>query len=175
MSLNWKWLFIYPDQTIATINTLTVPAGRPLHFELTSAAVMNAFFIPQFGSMIYTMNGMTTRLNIQGDTLGTFEGLSSHFSGDGFSGMHFDVHVVPSERVQARNGRRTHRSTDQSLDEATTRHRQALDNNPPAIFRLADPGLFQSDRHPENTAVARITGGRHRRFATGGGRRCSVN
>src|SRR5438309_1919520 len=98
VSLDWKWLFIYPDQRIATINTLTVPAGVPLQFRLTSASVMNAFFIPQFGSMIYTMYGMTTRLNLQADTPGTFQGLSSHFSGDGFSGMHFDVHVVPSEQ-----------------------------------------------------------------------------
>ncbi|MGN6116057.1 MAG: cytochrome ubiquinol oxidase subunit II, partial [Nitrobacter sp.] len=62
VSLDWKWLFIYPDQKIATVNTLTIPSGVPLQLELTSASVMNAFFIPQFGSMIYTMNGMTTRL-----------------------------------------------------------------------------------------------------------------
>jgi cytochrome o ubiquinol oxidase subunit 2 len=143
VSLNWKWLFIYPDQTIATINTLTVPAGRPLHFELTSAAVMNAFFIPQFGSMIYTMNGMTTRLNLQGDTLGTFEGLSSHFSGDGFSGMRFDVHVVPSE--QFLKWAQDASSTDKSLDEASYNQiAKPSMNNPPAIFRLADPDLFQA-------------------------------
>ena len=98
MSLDWKWLFIYPDQKIATVNTLTVPAGVPLHFDLTSASVMNAFFIPQLGSMIYTMNGMTTQLNLQADKPGTFRGLSAHFSGDGFSDMHFDVHVVPPEQ-----------------------------------------------------------------------------
>ncbi|MEA2792649.1 MAG: cytochrome o ubiquinol oxidase subunit, partial [Bradyrhizobium sp.] len=91
VSLDWKWLFIYPDQKVATINTLTVPAGVPLQFQLTSASVMNAFFIPQFGSMIYTMNGMTTRLNLQADRPGTFQGLSAQFSGDGFADMHFDV------------------------------------------------------------------------------------
>src|SRR5712671_5078618 len=96
VSLDWKWLFIYPDQKVATINTLTVPKGAPLQFQLTSASVMNAFFIPQFGSMIYTMNGMTTRLNLQADRPGTFQGLSAQFSGDGFADMHFDVHVVPS-------------------------------------------------------------------------------
>src|SRR6202035_1422580 len=93
-SLDWKWLFIYPDQKIATINTLTVPAGAPLQFDLTSASVMNAFFIPQLGSMIYTMNGMTSRLNLRADKAGTYRGLSSHFSGDGFSDMGFDVNVV---------------------------------------------------------------------------------
>src|SRR3984893_11585969 len=98
VSLDWKWLFIYPDQQVATINTLTVPVGVPLQFQLTSASVMNAFFIPQFGSLIYTMNGMNNRLNLRADTPGTFQGLSAHFSGDGFSDMHFDVHVVPSEQ-----------------------------------------------------------------------------
>src|SRR5882762_11307146 len=98
VSLDWKWLFIYPDQQVATINTLTVPKGVPLQFQLTSASVMNVFFIPQFGSMIYTMNGMTTRLNLRADSVGTYGGLAAHFSGDGFSDMHFfDVHVVPPE------------------------------------------------------------------------------
>jgi Cytochrome C oxidase subunit II, periplasmic domain len=67
------------------VNQLVVPAGVPIHFALTSASVMNAFFIPQLGSMIYTMNGMTTQLNLQADSPGTFRGLSSHYSGDGFS------------------------------------------------------------------------------------------
>src|SRR6201989_2326899 len=61
VSLDWKWLFIYPDQRIATVNSLTVPVGAPLHLQLTSASVMNAFFVPQLGSLIYTMNRMTTR------------------------------------------------------------------------------------------------------------------
>lgn len=94
VSLDWKWLFIYPDQRVATVNTLTVPVGAPLHFQLTSASVMNAFFIPQFGSMIYTMNGMVTRLELRADQVGNYQGLSSHFSGDGFPDMLFDVHVV---------------------------------------------------------------------------------
>jgi cytochrome o ubiquinol oxidase subunit II len=143
VSLNWKWLFIYPDQKIATLNTLTVPAGVPLHFELTSASVMNAFFIPQFGSMIYTMNGMTTRLNLRADTPGTFEGLSSHFSGDGFSGMHFDVRVVPSEQFS--KWAQDAANAGQSLDEASYNQiaKPSMDN-PPATYRLTDPDLFLS-------------------------------
>ena len=100
VSLDWKWLFIYPSQGVASVNQLVVPAGVPIHFSLTSASVMNAFFIPQLGSMIYTMNGMTTQLNLQADAPGTFRGLSSHYSGDGFSDMHFDVLAVPAERVR---------------------------------------------------------------------------
>ena len=72
VSLDWKWLFIYPDQRVATVNQLVVPVGVPLHFALTSASVMNAFFIPQLGSMIYTMNGMTTQLWLQADHAGTY-------------------------------------------------------------------------------------------------------
>jgi cytochrome o ubiquinol oxidase subunit II len=94
VSLDWKWLFIYPDQGIATVNALTVPAGAPLDFELTSGSVMTAFFIPQFGSMIYTMHRMVTRLHLRADNEGTYQGLAAHFSGDGFPEMLFDVHVI---------------------------------------------------------------------------------
>jgi cytochrome o ubiquinol oxidase subunit 2 len=79
---------------VATVNALTVPIGAPLKFELTSASVMNVFFVPQLGSMIYTMNGMVTRLNLRADREGTFQGLSAQFSGDGFPEMGFDLHVV---------------------------------------------------------------------------------
>jgi cytochrome o ubiquinol oxidase subunit 2 len=109
VSLDWKWLFIYPDQRIASVNQLVVPAGVPLRFSLTSGSVMSAFFVPQLGSMIYTMNGMRTRLNLQADTPGTFRGLASHYSGDGFSDMHFAVRAVPpaefADWVEARADR----------------------------------------------------------------------
>jgi len=98
VSLDWKWLFIYPNQRVASVNRLVIPAGAPVHFLLTSASVMNAFFVPQLGSMIYAMNGMTTELNLQADTLGTFHGLSSHFSGDGFSNMHFEALAVSDDK-----------------------------------------------------------------------------
>ncbi len=94
VSLDWKWLFIYPDQQVASVNRLVIPAGVPIHFYLTSASVMNAFFVPQLGSMIYTMNGMTNQLYLSADKPGTYDGLSSHYSGDGFSDMHFDVRGI---------------------------------------------------------------------------------
>jgi cytochrome o ubiquinol oxidase subunit 2 len=143
VSLDWKWLFIYPDQKVATINTLTVPAGVPLQFRLTSASVMNVFFIPQFGSMIYTMNGMATRLNLRADRPGTFRGLSAHFSGDGFSDMHFDVHVVPSEQFS--KWAQDASSAQQALDERSYQEiAKPSQKNPPAIYRLADPDLFNA-------------------------------
>ena len=79
VSLDWKWLFIYPDQGIASVNQLTVPVGTPVSFELTSSGVMNSFFVPQLGSQIYTMAGMVTRLHLQADHPGTYRGLSAQF------------------------------------------------------------------------------------------------
>ncbi|WP_116092311.1 ubiquinol oxidase subunit II [Sphingomonas crusticola] len=96
VSLDWKWLFIYPEQGVATVNELVVPAGIPVHFSLTSASVMNAFFVPRAGSMIYTMNGMVTQLHLQVDKVGSYWGQSAQYSGDGFSDMHFQMRAVPA-------------------------------------------------------------------------------
>lgn len=98
VSLDWKWLFIYPDQGIATVNQLVVPAGTPVSYRLTSATVWNVFFVPQFGTMIYTMPRMTTQLNLQADRQGVYDGLSAHFSGNGFPGMEFKAQVLPADQ-----------------------------------------------------------------------------
>ncbi len=91
VSLNWKWLFIYPDYGVASVNEMAVPAGTPVHFKLTSATVMNSFFIPQLGSQIYTMTGMQTQLTLRADKPGTYEGISANYSGAGFAGMKFNA------------------------------------------------------------------------------------
>jgi cytochrome o ubiquinol oxidase subunit 2 len=91
VSLDWKWLFIYPEQHVASVNRLVIPAGTPIHFTLTSGSVMTAFFVPQLGSMIYTMNRMGTQLHLLADDPGTFRGLATQLSGDGFADMHFEV------------------------------------------------------------------------------------
>jgi cytochrome o ubiquinol oxidase subunit 2 len=98
VSLDWKWLFIYPDQGIAAVNQLVVPAGAPISFELTSGTVWNVFFVPRMGTMIYTMPRMTTRLNLEADKPGVYDGISAHFSGDGFPGMQFKVHAVQPQQ-----------------------------------------------------------------------------
>jgi cytochrome o ubiquinol oxidase subunit 2 len=100
VSLDWKWLFIYPEQGIASVNHLVVPAGTPISFELTSSGVMNSFFVPQLGSQIYTMSGMTTHLQLQADHPGSYRGLSAQFSGDGFADMRFVVDAVPDQQFQ---------------------------------------------------------------------------
>jgi cytochrome o ubiquinol oxidase subunit 2 len=142
VSLDWKWLFIYPDQGIASVNMLIVPAGTPIHFKLTSASVLSAFFVPQLGSMIYTMNGMTTQLNLLADRPGVFRGLSSHYNGDGFSGMHFTLSAVSPEQFTAWVART--RETGPALDAASYARlsQQSLDVTP-FTFRSAEPGLFR--------------------------------
>jgi cytochrome o ubiquinol oxidase subunit II len=97
VSLDWKWLFIYPELGVASVNQLTIPVGTPVSFELTSSGVMNSFFVPQLAGQIYTMAGMVTRLNMQADYAGTYRGMSANFSGDGFADMHFNVDALPPE------------------------------------------------------------------------------
>jgi cytochrome o ubiquinol oxidase subunit 2 len=141
VSLDWKWLFIYPDQRIATINELTVPAGAPLRFELTSGSVMNAFFIPQLGSLIYTMNGMVTRLELRADEEGTLQGLSGHFSGDGFPDMMFNTHVVSQVAFSdwASNAVKSNQALDADGYKKLTV--QSIQKTP-ITYRLDDPELF---------------------------------
>ncbi len=95
IALPWKWLFIYPDENIATINYLEIPVGQQVEFWITTDNVpMSAFFIPQLGSQIYTMAGMRTRLHLVANEIGLYDGLNTQYNGDGFSEMHFSVHVV---------------------------------------------------------------------------------
>ena len=138
---------------IASVNQLVVPVGVPLHFSLTSASVMNAFFIPQLGSMIYTMNGMTTQLNLRADAAGTFRGQSSHFSGDGFSGMHFEVMAVPAEQFAA--WVEATRNTGPTLDAASYTGLAKQSMNIAAVnLRCRGSSPLSSGRHAETAAGA---------------------
>ncbi len=91
VALQWKWLFIYPEQNIATINFLQIPEKRPIDFEITADAPMNSFWIPELGGQVYAMPGMTSQLHLMADGAGSYRGCSSNLSGTGFSGMHFSV------------------------------------------------------------------------------------
>ena len=101
VSLDWKWLFIYPEQGIASVNRLVIPAGTPVNFRITSATVMNSFFVPQLGSQIYAMAGMDAKLHLQADRPGRFRGLSAHYSGEGFADMTFATDAVPPRQFAA--------------------------------------------------------------------------
>ncbi len=161
VSLDWKWLFIYPDDGIASVNRLTIPAGTPVSFALTSSGVMNSFFVPQLGSQIYTMAGMVTHLNLQADAPGTYPGLSAQFSGDGFADMQFIVDAVTadkfSEWVAATRG------TGPSLDANTYADLvKPSEKVAPFTYRAVTPGLFDSIVSPGPAAgpshAARSTG-----------------
>ena len=142
VSLDWKWLFIYPSQGVASVNQLVVPAGVPIHFFLTSASVMNVFFIPQLGSMIYTMNGMTTQLNLQADAPGTFRGLSSQYSGDGFSDMQFEVLALPAERFKTWAEATRTKGPTLNPETYAALARQSI-NIAPFTYQAVQPQLFQ--------------------------------
>ena len=101
VSMDWKWLFIYPEEGIASINELAFPVNTPVSFEITSDTVMNAFFIPQLGSMIYAMSGMRTELNLDAHEIGDYHGLSANYSGNGFSKMSFTAKAVNDNDYQA--------------------------------------------------------------------------
>ena len=143
VSLDWKWLFIYPDLGVASVNRLVLPAGTPLQLQLTSSGVMNSFFVPQLGSQIYTMAGMTTTLHLQAERPGTFPGLSAQFSGDGFSDMRFDaVATTPAQFAQWVAG--VHAGAG-ALDAARYAQlaRPGVAASTPTYGQVA-PGLFQS-------------------------------
>jgi cytochrome o ubiquinol oxidase subunit 2 len=142
VALDWKWLFIYPDQGIAAVNQLVVPVGTPVDFRLTSATVMNSFFIPQLGSQIYTMGGMTTHLNLMADAPGEYPGFSAMFSGDGFSDMRFIAKALPAGDFDAWVAQ-VH-GTGSALDiPAFAELAKPSESVPPKTYRSVEPNLFE--------------------------------
>lgn len=93
VAMNWKWLFIYPEQQIATVNEVAFPVDQPVRFVVTSDTTMNSFFIPQLGSQVYAMAGMENRLNLMASEQGTYRGISANYSGFGFANMRFQAHA----------------------------------------------------------------------------------
>jgi cytochrome o ubiquinol oxidase subunit 2 len=144
VSLDWKWLFIYPKQGVATVNQLVVPAGTPVHFRITSASVFNVFWVPRLGSMIYAMPGMVSQLHLQADQPAQIWGTSAQFSGDGFSDMQFQVKSLPAAEfdgwvASVRGG------AGPVLDRAAYAVLAQQTQREPAIsFRAVDPQLFQA-------------------------------
>ena len=142
VALDWKWLFIYPDQGIAAVNELVMPVGTPVTFTVTSATVMNSFFIPQLGSQIYAMSGMTTHLNLLADAPGQYPGFSAMYSGDGFSEMRFVARAVPVADFDAwvKEVQGAGPGLDADAYGALARPSMAV---PPATYRSVEPDLLQ--------------------------------
>ena len=143
VSLDWKWLFIYPQQDIATVNQLVVPAGTPVHFSITSASVFNTFFVPRLGSMVYAMPGMVSQLYLQADRPGALMGESAQFSGDGFSDMQFQVKSVTPAQFAAWTA--SVKAAGPTLDRgAYAGLLRQSQNVTPFTYRSVDPQLFQA-------------------------------
>lgn len=144
IALPWKWLFIYPEQNIATVNYLEIPVNRQVEFWITTDNVaMSAFFVPQLGSQIYAMAGMRTRLHLLGNEVGTYVGMNTQYNGDGFSDMHFPVHVVTEDEMT--QWVETTQKSDKQLTKDTYNNLLVPTvGNAPEFYTGVEPGLFDS-------------------------------
>ncbi|WP_201769419.1 ubiquinol oxidase subunit II [Paracoccus aminophilus] len=141
VALDWKWLFIYPEQGVASVNELALPVDRPVRFRLTASSVMNAFYLPTMAGMIYAMPGMETTLNGVINEEGTYKGIASHYSGAGFSGMHFQTHVYNAKGFD--DWIETTRTGESNLDrQEYLALERPSENVPPRRFATVDPQLY---------------------------------
>lgn len=143
VSLDWKWLFIYPKQKIASVNYLKVPVNVPLNFQITSDTVMNSFWIPALGSQIYAMPGMETQLHLMATKTGSFYGSSANISGSGFAGMHFTTQAVSQTDFNnwARQLQLSPKHLSQSQYNILAR---PSSDNPVAYYSNVESGLFDN-------------------------------
>jgi len=147
VAMNWKWLFIYPEYQIATVNELHFPVDRPVKFLVTSDTTMNSFFIPQLGSQVYAMAGMENRINLMATEQGTYRGMSANYSGYGFANMRFKAYVSTEQafenwvsKVKSLNNV----LNDTSYAELTANsHEQIKVPHPVTYFSSVDPLRFK--------------------------------
>jgi cytochrome o ubiquinol oxidase subunit 2 len=141
VALQWKWLFIYPEENIASVNYLQIPVDTPIHFEITADAPMNSLWIPDLGGQIYAMPGMRTELNLIANKSGEFRGSSANISGEGFAGMHFITKADSEQNFQ--DWVKSVKDTKNALDLSSYNQLAAPSQNvPPEIYRLTDGNLF---------------------------------
>lgn len=142
VSLDWKWLFIYPDQGVASVNEAAFPTGVPVRFLITSDSVMSSFFIPRLGSQIYSMAGMQTEVNLIAERPGSYDGISAQFNGPGFSGMDFKALALPDEGQFEGWVARLRRSPAILDRRAYDELAKPSANNPVEYFSTVEPDLF---------------------------------
>ena len=142
VALDWKWLFIYPEQGIATVNKIVFPAHTPINFKITSDAVMNSFFIPGLGGQIYAMAGMQTKLHLIADRNAEMDGISANYSGAGFTGMKFKAISTTQEDFDAwvNEVKKSPKQLDQAEYAALAKPSQ---NNPVELYSSVTPNQFQ--------------------------------
>lgn len=143
VAMDWKWLFLYPEQGIATINELAVPVDRPVEFRMTASTVMNTFYVPAMAGMVYAMPGMQTKLNAVLNRVGEYEGLSANYSGEGFSGMRFKTLSLSDADFNAwvetnrRGGEPLTRAAYQQLEKPSHK-------DPVRRYARVDEGLYEA-------------------------------
>ncbi|MDE1891977.1 MAG: ubiquinol oxidase subunit II [Betaproteobacteria bacterium] len=143
VSMDWKWLFIYPEQGVASVNDLVIPANTPVHFKITSDSVMNSFFIPQLGGQIYAMAGMQTNLNLFANETGVYRGMDAMFNGEGFSGMSFPVTVATNDQFNNWINQVHSEKTDLNVTQLRSLEVPS-DHVKPIHFATVTPYLFES-------------------------------
>jgi cytochrome o ubiquinol oxidase subunit 2 len=141
VALRWRWLFIYPEQNIATVNYVEIPVNRQIEFQITSDAPMNAFFIPSLASQIYAMAGMRTRLHAIAQKTGEMTGFSANFSGSGFNDMNFKVYSVPQAEFNRWVVKTTQTNNPLSIDTYAKIAAPSTESNP-QFFSSVHPDLF---------------------------------
>jgi cytochrome o ubiquinol oxidase subunit 2 len=143
VAMDWKWVFIYPDYGVASVNELAFPTNVPVNFQITSDSVMNAFFIPQLGSQIYAMAGMETKLHLIANEPGNYAGLSSNYSGAGFSDMHFNA--IATSQHGFEDWINKARASSLNLDDQSYHAlAQPSEKTPVTYYTHVRPGLFSS-------------------------------
>jgi cytochrome o ubiquinol oxidase subunit II len=143
VALDWKWLFIYPEQGIATVNELAAPVDRPIQFKITATTVMNSFFIPALAGQIYAMPNMETTLQAVINHPGEYEGFSANYSGNGFSGMHFIFHGLDENGFAQWVAQAKANGSDLSR-ESYVKLAQPSEYHPVTYYATVEPGLFQA-------------------------------
>ena len=143
VALQWKWLFIYPDYGVATINDLTIPVDHPVHFSLSADAPMSAFWIPALGSQIYSMNAMTSQLNLIANEKGVYKGYNTNINGEGYAKMEFDTNVVSEEDFDSWH--KSHAKDAHLLDKNyLTEISKPSTPEKPMYMRVEDDNLYNS-------------------------------
>jgi cytochrome o ubiquinol oxidase subunit 2 len=142
VALDWKWMFIYPEQGIATVNKIVFPANTPINFKVTSDSVMNSFFIPALGGQIYAMAGMQTKLHLIANQNAEMDGISANYSGAGFTGMKFKAIATSQEDFDAwvSEVKKSPKQLDQAEYAALAKPSQ---NNPVELYSSVTPNQFQ--------------------------------
>lgn len=141
VALQWKWLFIYPGTEMASVNDLTIPVKTPIELSLTADAPMNSFWIPALAGQVYAMPGMSTKLNLSADDIGTYNGVSSNISGSGFAAMSFKVHAVSNDSYKSWLKKGANSMSMLTYDDYQEVAKPST-NNPPKVYMLMDNDLY---------------------------------